>query len=75
MNTSSLSGFQEFETDWIAATDTLARRQLALGEAIRVYRQHSPACRTSRVAQALANQQEAREAVESLMRTIWNKLI
>jgi hypothetical protein len=56
------------------ATRKLARHEAALGEAMRVYREHSPACRPTRVAQALANQEEAKEAVNCLMRSIWAKL-
>ena len=67
-------GFSEFEAQWIEASEALARRRGALDEAMRAYRQHSPACRPARVAQAIGNQDEAREDLKSLMHAIWAKL-
>ena len=75
MSTDILHGIEEFESRWGEATRTLERRELALGEAMRAYRQHSDRCTTSRVAQALANHGEAAHVVESLMRTIWAKFL
>lgn len=74
MDATSPSGFQQFEAQWEEATGTLEHCERALGEAMQVYRQHSPGCRTNRVAQALANYEEAKEGVQSLMRTIWAQL-
>lgn len=74
MDPSNLSGFHELESQWLEATGTLARHEAALAEAMRAYRQHSPECRPTRVAQALANHEEARETVNSLMHIIWAKL-
>jgi hypothetical protein len=74
MNTGSLSEFQQFEPEWAEATGHLQRCELALGEAMRAYRRHSRQCTTSRVAQALANQEEAKQSVHALMEAIWEKL-
>jgi hypothetical protein len=74
MNTSAISGFQQFEPEWEQATDHLQRCELALGEAMRAYRGHSQQCTTSRVAQALANHEEAKQAVNGLMHAMWAKL-
>ncbi|MDB5883568.1 MAG: hypothetical protein JWP43_3446 [Ramlibacter sp.] len=74
MSTEILTRFDEFESSWEEATRTLERRELALGEAMRAYRQHRQVCTTSRVAEALARHEEAKEAVDSLMHAIWAKL-
>jgi len=74
MDSSNASGFGDMEQELFEATDTLDRYDHALAEAIRVYRQHSERCTTSRVAQALANHEEAKQTVHTLMQTIWTKL-
>lgn len=74
MDTGNLSGFQEIEAQWVEATGALARCEAALGEAMRAYRQNSPDCRPTRIAQALANQEAAKQSVNSLMHSIWAKL-
>lgn len=68
------AGFQEFENEWFRVTHALADSDHELADALLDYRGQAVDFDAARISQALAQRDQAKEVVDSLMHIIWKKL-